>query len=540
MKKFTKLFLLAVLAFSTCACLSSCKLGCRSCKKEEPIDPNATYVEVKVYEAGYGVAWLEQAIEKFNELYKQENYIVKITSSEGTNSSETLSYEIKDIARNTTDIYFINGVNIPYYLEASQSIRALKGNVLLEDLTSVYESKAIKFDKTEENVTIESKLNESDARAYKYNDTSDARYASYVGNYFAFPWANGASGIYANKNILKDNNWEAPRTTDEMFAQYKSLMTKVRDTNIYPVTFAGGNAMGYWLYLFDTFFAQYSGADAERNFWNLPLTEDGYKAYEDQGILESLKVIAEMTDETYAKAGSNKLGNMQSQGELINNKALYTCNGNWIYNEMKKENPVNVNNIIMIKTPVISALGTKLGITDSKLSDVVKGIDDGKDNQTVSTENGVSIDVVQTVRNARSVYFNSSVDHSAIIPTYSEEKEVAKLFLRFLASDDNLDLYKATTNSALPFNYATSSKHQPNEFEASVESVRSGVDKVLLYEDKFTSPMRRTAKIQCFGNQSDPDIFKFLSQNTKSPEEVFNDLKKYVTDSWSGMLKTVK
>ncbi len=121
-----------------------------------------TIVDVRAYKAGYDTVWLKSASEKFNDLYKDKGY--KINIVEETNSvSETASMEIKDVANNNIDLYFINGVDIADYVLSSAGIM-FDGELLVEDLSDVYSAKAIKFDGKEENVTIESKLHEANKR----------------------------------------------------------------------------------------------------------------------------------------------------------------------------------------------------------------------------------------------------------------------------------------------------------------------------------------------------------------------------------------
>lgn len=531
MKKIVTFLVALIMILTASASLVACG------KPIEPDDPSQKTVKVKAYLAGYGIEWLKSGIEKFNQVYKKDGYAVKIEDAKNSISGEAISLEIKDVAKNDVDIYFGSGVSIPTLIESSPSVMR-DGGVLLEDLSSVYGSKAIKFDGKEESVTIESKLNSSVRKHYQYNDTASS-FSGLVGKYYSFPWASGVAGLFVNKNVLSANGFEIPRTTDEMFAHYQKLKPNQVSSNVYPMAFGGLDAQGYWLYMYDTLFAQYSGYEAENRFWNISTESNGYEIYQDQGILEALKVIEKVADDNYAINGSNRLGKQVAQANLVKGNALYMCTGNWTYNEMKLDNPSEVNNIQVIKMPIISALGTKLGITDAVLSNIVKGIDNGADDQTITAENSVSADVVKAVRDARNVYFNASVDHMAIIPSYSEEKDVAKLFLRFMASDEFLDVYREKTNSALPFNYATSSKYSPNDYEKSVDAVCGGRNAVMLSEDLYTSPIRRKAHLQCFGDTGYATVFKNIAMKTETGTSVFNATFNYVKDNWQALLSQI-
>lgn len=533
----------------TVAILLSLGLTMAACSSEDgeqvqqPANVKTRVCMVKAYNAGYGVEWLKIAAEKFNSLYEKEGYVIQFNEEDAdiNLAGDVIGLQIEDIAQNDYDLFFTSGTYIINMIEASQKYMR-NGQVLLEDLTEdVYLKPAIKFNGSEENATIESKVYESARKFYTYNDTTNSYFADSVGRYYAFPWASGASGIYANKNLLKEKfNNQAPRTTDELMEQVNSLKAAQEETGIYPVTYAGMNAMGYWLYMYDTLFAQYSGYDKEVEFWNLPTTEDGYRIYNDQGLLEALKVIEVMSNKDNVKNGTNKFNVMQAQGELIQGKALYMVTGNWVYNEMKGANPEDVNNLVMIKMPIISALGTKLGIDDNKLRAIVSDIDNELDIPTVAANNGVSADIATAVYEARHVYYNSSIDHQVLIPSYSDEKDIAKLFLRFLASDEFMALYSQKTNSALPMDYIVPADYEMNDFERSVNAVRK--DSKIVVEDRSSSPIRRKAGVQCFGDITTSAVFTSISKGEKTAQEVFESTAELLgkPQNWQAYLSAAR
>lgn len=504
-------------------------------------EEGSTIVHVKAYDAGYGHDWLISAKDKFNALYKSKGYEIQIVDVDPTIDGLVAESEIKDFGVNSKekgiDIYFIGGVNIPEYIESSQSIRQLKGGILLEDLTKdVYKAKAIDFNGNEENVTIEEKLEESARKYYQYSDDSNTSYESLVGNYYSFPWASGASGLYVNKKALTEKGLSVPVTTDELLEQFGQLKPNQVTNDFYPLTFPGGDAMGYMLYLFDTLFAQYSGVKAENDLWNLSKESDGYKVYEDNGLLKALETIQKITSKEYVKQGSNQFTIDRSQGELIKGNALYMVSGNWIYNEMKSSSPDKVDDIEMIKAPIISSLGEKLSISETTLRNVVKDIDLDKQDVDIISANGVTAEVVKAIRDARNVYFNASVDHQALIPSYSPSKKVAKEFLRFLASDDFMDEYRKTTNSSLPFNYATTSNVTLSNFEKSVIAVSGRKDAVMLTENIYTSSVRR-AGIHLFGKESYASVFEKLAYKDLTANEVYTSTKNWIKQNYSNYIK---
>ena len=129
------------------------------------------------------------------------------------------------------------------------------------------------------------------------------------------------------------------------------------------------------------------------------------------------------------------------------------------------------------------------------------------------------------------------MNHVALIPSYSTSKDVAKLFLRFLASDDNLDLYKTKAYSSLPFKYASESKVQVNDFVKSVDEVMSYGNGMLLCEDISTSPIRQV-NLACFCNYTGyANVFLSLSRRTITSQEIYDSDIVYAEENWKLLLR---
>ena len=528
-------------------CCVLCAVGLIGCSETNQGSSDPVQVDVRIYKAGYGTDWFKAAAAKFQELYKDQKYTINIVEESSSVAEKVLS-EIQNKKTNTIDLYITGDTNFSNYLKYSKSALKSTDEVLLENLNDVFASKAIRFDGSEESVTIDEKLNDSVKYLLKYAGTESTTYAylnKFKDNYYAFPWASGVSGFTINKSVFERFGLELPRTTDELLAAYDAICPKNGSgtptpavSGIYPMIYGGKNAAGFWLFVYDTMFAQYSGAEAEKNFWLCkPLTgtmaNNGYDVYDDQGILEALKVVEKLCDENYCMNGTANMDEISAQLQLLQGNAAVMPTGNWVYNEMKLNFPTVVDNGCMMKMPVISALGTKLGISDSKLSSIIKGVDEGKTDAQIASECSTTTDIAARVRQARSVYFDYSVNHIALIPSYSESKNVAKLFLRFLASDDNLDLYKNTAYSSLPFRYAGESKASTNAFVKSVDEIMGYGNNTLVCEDLCTSPIRQVG-LHCFpAYGSYENVFKGLSQKEFTAQTVYNKNKASAEDDWS-------
>ena len=115
-----------------------------------------------------------------------------------------------------------------------------------------------------------------------------------------------------------------------------------------------------------------------------------------------------------------------------------------------------------MRMPIISALGTKLGITDAELSAIVDYVDGTITTEpTFTSTKGVSKEeVISAVREARTVVHSIGPNHQSGIPHYAQGKEVAVDFLRFMATDVALESYiKSTGGASLPFKYNLKEKN---------------------------------------------------------------------------------
>ena len=91
-------------------------------------------------------------------MYADEGYSAKIEESAGTITTEEVVSQTKDYKKNNIDLYFASGsAAILELVDASAQILRTSDYTLLEDLSDVYESGAIGFNKQVETESIESK-----------------------------------------------------------------------------------------------------------------------------------------------------------------------------------------------------------------------------------------------------------------------------------------------------------------------------------------------------------------------------------------------
>lgn len=166
---------------------------------------------------------------------------------------------------------------------------------------------------------------------------------------------------------------------------------------------------------------------------------------------------------------------MTAQARFVDGQCAMMVNGDWLENELLKTQSgieasytkEELQDIRMMKTPIISAISDKLSYYtedaswdeisadkqeayDAKLREIVDYVDGVSSTMPAfATEADVKI-----VAEARQVIYSIGSYHGCAIPVYSTAKDIAKDFLKFMASDEGCAIYQQNTNGAmLPFDY---------------------------------------------------------------------------------------
>lgn len=267
---------------------------------------------------------------------------------------------------------------------------------------------------------------------------STVSYKSDDNRTYALPWQESVTGLVYNKEMFAANGWDVPRTTNELIALAEEIRQAQLKNDGDTVTPFIHFANGYWKYLIEPWWAQYEGVEQYNNFWAAKyVAEDGTVeqpsnlVWKQQGRLEALKVLeALLSPDGSVYPESNSMGNTDAQAFFTNGKAAMMANGAWLETETKKELP----EFEIMRTPVISSLGTKLGISEEQLCAAI----DYVDGVTQTKPAGVSDDAIEQVRLARSITFTEAGNFHVVVPKYSDVKGATKEFLKFMYSDEGI------------------------------------------------------------------------------------------------------
>ncbi len=392
-------------------------------------------LKISAVELGYGVDWLEALIKAFEE---KTGYTVEFVSNAGTLGTSALTTELESMASDSDIIFnkFYN--NFAKYVHEGKVV----GNsgesyeCLLADLTDVWE--AVVDDGSD--ATMASKM-----------DPEYETYYNMGGKYYGVPWAGGVIGIVRNVDVWNSlglTDEDVPLTTDSMFALCDKIKSKVA-----PFIFSKNQ--NYYEGFAPIFMAQYEGVQNYKQFLNGVDPDGGVTeyVYTYDGALEAMKILEKMLDpENEYQSNMSSLDFNLMQGQFLSGVAVFCVNGSWLEREMQ-QNYADAS-IDYIRTPVISSIINKLDTVndDAALTEVIKYIDAVDAGENPTKPAGVSDADIQVVKEARHCsYITGGMDHQAVIPAYSDNIEIAKEFLKFMYSDEGLNVYyQALNGNMLP------------------------------------------------------------------------------------------
>ena len=413
MKKISRIVAL-VLALIMVASLAGC--GKKGANKEGNLGKynGGKEVEIKYWNAGHGIEWLESAIRAFNE--KQSDWYVTYTA---TASAEAVLAAFGQEDVDTADLYFVAGGYDIANMEPLEDILDETADGDQKTLGEKFNPAYLELERTED------------------------------GHIYSLSHLLAAPGIVYNTKLFEEAGIkELPRTTNELIIVCDKLLQK----DITPwIHFKAG---GYYDRVRSIWRAQYDGIDYFQNNFITLTDENGNSPSKEvlmkkDGRYEALKVLADLITKENVVKGSNSQDHITAQTMFLNDKIGMMVNGAWLGKEM--ESVGSVENYEMMKTPVISAITDKLTTVKSdadlrKLVSAIDAVTDGKEDiATYQSGDGYLIDGKTVskadwdyVRAARNTIYTEATESGAFIPKYSDAKDGAKAFLKYLFSDEGL------------------------------------------------------------------------------------------------------
>lgn len=427
-KRFLAIALVAVIAAGTCAC---------SLKKQNNSDADLI---VTYYSGAYGDEWIARAAEEFE---KETGKKVKVIPSTDMDcgAENTLT-----AGRNLSDIY----------IGSSKKWQSWVQNGYIENLESVYNS------------TV--KTSKGDVKLSDYIDPD------VVGRYYierqlgtgdSYPWVMPFSAMPMSLAYNYDALKKIPHTssaavsaesvdpaTKLWIAPPKNLtewLALCDDVNAYtsddghkyvPFGWTALEAQQVYYFIF-TWWAQYqglydsnvAGQGSFYDFWNFGNTSTttmnqtlSNRVFDQKGLANALDSFKKIIIDEGSQSFKNSLSAVNTLRTQELTRALYA--------ERNEERPV-------------IAMASSFGENEARLTQVIDSNSDGVKDSDIRF---MSIPALDGHENEKYLYCAN--DDLMFIPSKAEHKDLAKEFILFLCSEDQLKKFTVRSNGGLrPFNY---------------------------------------------------------------------------------------
>ena len=267
-----------------------------------------------------------------------------------------------------------------------------------------------------------------------------------------------------------------------------------------------------------------------------------------QGLLEAYEVVAELLKDGNGfmdeRSKTANFTTTQTYFLEASNKIAMMPNGDWIQREMSANYTEDEVDIEFLKTPVISSIVETLQfrtldggfMSDETLSAVVAAIDGGK-----TSYEGVSAADFARIQEARQIYVGLA-GHAAYVPAYSPKVDLAKDFLKYMATDESIRTFtKATKGYTQPykFDYKTDSVTAPYMKKFMLNNYEMQQNGLFVARFANTSKLFSVGGLKMYGNDGNFERYFSASNPSdyKSPYDYFMDEYNFVKARWSNYLQ---
>ena len=439
-----------------CLLLAVCCVGGMAACNTHVDDPEAVYLAIQVQ--GYGSRWLKDLAA----LYEEKTGIHAEVVDEYAVEGQTTSEFNRGPRNNNVDIYF-SIVDSNFSLI---NTGVLNSNAYgFVDLTDVYEAKPEGYGDEYESI-----------RDLVYDYAYDT--ILYDGTPYMFSWALGMEGLLYHEKMFEEYGYRVPRTTDELIEIFNDFTEKTKpasgnraDRTLFATTWYEG----YWLGRMLEWWIQYEGLDTYYAFTEGQDLNGNYTAdvYAQIGRLRAFEVLYDLLNYNSENSDPGSISEpyTRTQMKFLQNRALITPNGDWLEREMETsiaeiEDTVDgyERDFKFMRTPIISAITEKFTNPevwdDQKLRQAISWLD-GEDGATRPAE--LTDGDMQKLQEAMSIVEVQGQRQTAFIPSYSNNIDGAKEFIKFLYSKEaQMTMYETLQGNTFPLKYDFSQEEGAN------------------------------------------------------------------------------
>ena len=503
---------LSLLSVASCFAGVGCKGGLGGGGGELTQEQKEHALVIEYYKAGYGGDWITNLAAEYKKRTGQEVVLLPRSGQAGLDSMST------SLRSGTaeTDLFFSSGPSFADVYRGKVVANGQTYDSWFADLSDLYDSEI-----PGESIKLKDKMYDYFEEYFKMDE--DGKY--YDNKYYFFPYVTGALGFVVNLDVWNTvaQGRDYPRTTDELLEFCNSIKSQTA-----PFIYSLSDE--YWTASLPLFMNQYEGNERMDNFYR------GYGPTQDSrydtnmvaytGYKRALEFFEQLlaNENGYMHEDSVSLSFMQMQGAFLNGEALFNVNGDWLEREMITKYPEA--NIAMIKTPVLSAVAEKCSFKNAANRDaILRNIIDYVDGKTTTKPADCNDTDIEIVREARSVEYVTGTGSTAFVPSYSNQISSAKDFLRFMASDEGMMIFRNGTNGCeMPFNYTDATKAvnaNASVFRQSVNNVL-GASQARFINQKDKIYSLGAINVQLYNNSNGRFVKAFTADTRVSAEQYFN------------------
>ncbi len=301
--------------------VSSTLMGCSGGSK------GSNVLWIGALDSGFGLEWLENSIERFEEKYPEYDIQIHESDSKFSEMAQTRL----DTNQTVNDLLLIYDINAENYSSVGK----------LVDISDVYMQP---FGDADGN-TIESALLDG-ARMRGKNTGPDG-----VKSYYSAPISASYSSLIVNRNVSNYyeslSSWGSTKKIDKVqtVADLNKWVSRIMTlSESYPFTYLDGSGSGkvmgftypgqyidYWTSIVSSWWVQYSGYPTYQNFFAMESAD----VYSDQGRLKAYEAFDSLNLAETAVEGSMGFDHISSQNAFISGRAALIINGEWIQYESR-------------------------------------------------------------------------------------------------------------------------------------------------------------------------------------------------------------
>ncbi len=432
LKRLTVFALIAAMVLSTASC---------SLKRKDAAGADGKYdLVVKYYSGAYGDEWIQLAAEEFG---KEKGVKVQVIPSSdmdcGAENSLTAGKNLADL-----------------YIGSSNRWQSWVQSGYIENLKSVFEA-SVKTSKGDKKISeyidpevvglsyIERQVGTGDSYPWIVPFTSMPMSLAYNNDALKKISHTSSTAVSADSVDPSTNKWIAPpKNLSEWLALCDDVNAYKSDDKHKYVPFGWSALASEQVYYFlFTWWAQYqglydsnvSGQGSFYDFWNFGNTSKttlnqtfSTKVFDQKGLAAALDNFKKLVVDT-------KTGNYKNSLSAVNTLTTQELT-RALYAERNEERP-------------IIAFASSFGESEARLTGVLDSDSDGKQDSDIRFMNIPSLDGHENEK-----YLYCANDDIMFIPSAADHKDLAKDFLVFLCSEDQLKKFTIRSGGGIrPFQY---------------------------------------------------------------------------------------